>query len=865
MKHATLHPALRSLRRAAALLALAVPAAAQEGLSTDFGTDAGPAAQPPSAGGLPTVFLENRGQWEDGALFAARVGPVSVRLEPQAIALGTARRAQGETRFQITRLRFLGGSEEVVVEGEDPLPGRFHFLYGGVQPVHVSGYESVLYRGLYEGVDLRVREVDGELEYDLLLAPGADVEQVRIACEGVDGLQVTEGGGLLLHTACGDLRQSPPTTWCELPDGTRRALECRAVQLGENCFGFSLAERDPALPVVIDPGLGWATYLGGVARDVLAAVGIDPAGRPIVGGKTNSFDFPDTMGGSLSGFEDAVVACLDPSLSGPAQLVWATFLGGAQEDRILDLEVGQTGRIFAVGMTHSKNFPVTGGAYQGTYGKGTWDGFVVELAPDGSSVVYGSYMGGSQLDYAMALEIAEPRVLTLAGITKGNSFPTTSNAYRQNNYGARDYWFGRMDLDAPGFEYFSYMGTTGNEGFDLNTNSVGNRVIGVGSGPNGEIILAGITGTLGYPTTGNAWDTNLIGGLDMVLTSVDPTMGPAGLLYGTYFGGSSSDGPTSLLVDAQGVVTMGGYSYSADFPVTPGAYEETFTGTAGRNDATLTRFDPTAALPADQLIYATYLGGEGYESVMALDVTPSGAFVGGGFTGVVGLVANSFPVTCDPTFVSDQDTFLFVLSADGNGRSDLHFGVMCGGTGFESVWGLQVHSEWPLVVYAAGASNAIDFPTENAYDSTYGGGASDGIVAGGVVNNRRFCIGAPNSANPDGSHLCGVGSTSVADNAFSLVATGSVPNQPGLFFYGTLPNQVPLGNGVLCLGGQLFRLPPVFGDGAGTVNFPLDFTTLPAGGDIVGGSTWLFQWWYRDPTVGASFNFSSGLEVTFSN
>lgn len=125
-----------------------------------------------------------------------------------------------------------------------------------------------------------------------------------------------------------------------------------------------------------------------------------------------------------------------------------------------------------------------------------------------------------------------------------------------------------------------------------------------------------------------------------------------------------------------------------------------------------------------------------------------------------------------------------------------------------------------------------------------------------------YCVAAPNSVGP-GSLMSWSGSTDVTDDDFTLVATGAIPNQFGLFFYGPGQDQVPVGNGFICIGGGFFRLPAFQIDGAGQALFPVDFGNLPNGGEIANGTTMNFQFWYRDPMVGAGFNFSDGLNVEF--
>lgn len=135
---------------------------------------------------------------------------------------------------------------------------------------------------------------------------------------------------------------------------------------------------------------------------------------------------------------------------------------------------------------------------------------------------------------------------------------------------------------------------------------------------------------------------------------------------------------------------------------------------------------------------------------------------------------------------------------------------------------------------------------------------------GGCPTPTNYCVGAPNSAGP-GATMSWNGSQNVNDNSFTLFAAGCPSKQFGYFFYGSGQQQTAVGNGFLCVAGsQLFRLPVVKTDdfGLGVIN--VDFTNLPNNGDIFNGTTWNFQFGYRDNAGGgAGFNFTDGLSVTF--
>ena len=129
-----------------------------------------------------------------------------------------------------------------------------------------------------------------------------------------------------------------------------------------------------------------------------------------------------------------------------------------------------------------------------------------------------------------------------------------------------------------------------------------------------------------------------------------------------------------------------------------------------------------------------------------------------------------------------------------------------------------------------------------------------------------YCTTSPNSAG-SGAIISSTGSGSITDNNFGIAAAGLPPNQPGIFFYGNLQTSSPFGQGTLCVsgtGGVIRIKPSLVASFLGTANRNLDFTLPPfdaGAGMITAGSTWNFQYWYRDPGFG--FNLSNALSVTF--
>jgi hypothetical protein len=256
----------------------------------------------------------------------------------------------------------------------------------------VRGYGSVRYEGLYPGVELLVREGDSNLEYDLVLAPGADLSAVTVRVEGAEGgLRIEEEGTLVASTSLGNVRQPRPRAWEETSAGPR-PVECFYELLGPDRFRFRASGVEEGASLVIDPQLLYSTYLGGSGSDQAWGLALDSTGAAVVAGGTTSTNFPtqNAFQTSNGGSGDAFVTRL-PLSGGPPS--YSTYLGGSNIDYASALALDSTGAAVVVGVTWSTNFP-TQNAFQTTFGGGLFDAFVTRLPLSGGPPTYSTYLGG---------------------------------------------------------------------------------------------------------------------------------------------------------------------------------------------------------------------------------------------------------------------------------------------------------------------------------------------------------------------------------------------------------------------------------------------------------------------------------------
>jgi hypothetical protein len=336
-------------------------------------------------GQLPLTFEPNRGQTDSQVLFLARSQGATLFLTPTeaVLTLGPlagATPGREPARPTVVRLRLVGAHPVPEVVGQDPLPGQSHYFLGNDPKrwrTHIPHYARVKYAAVYPSVDLVFYGTPRALEYDFVLAPGADPGAITLDFAGVDRLALEPQGDLLLHTAGEVIRQRKPTIYQEV-DGVRQTIAGGYVLKNHGQVGFQVAAYDASRPLVIDPVLSYSTYLGGLGSDFANDITVDSAGNTYVTGETASVNFPTAspVQAAPGGGTDAFVTKLNPAGSA---LVYSTYLGGSLDDSASSMAVDSAGSAYVTGSTGSTDFPTTTGAFDQT-ANGSDDGFVAKVA-----------------------------------------------------------------------------------------------------------------------------------------------------------------------------------------------------------------------------------------------------------------------------------------------------------------------------------------------------------------------------------------------------------------------------------------------------------------------------------------------------
>ncbi len=317
-------------------------------------------------------------------------------------------------------LHLVNGNGQPQIAAGSQLPGHSNYFIGNDRSQwhsNVAQFARVSYRDVYPGVDMAFYGVQKQLEFDLIVAPGASVAPVRLGVSGAKRIATDDSGNLVLASSAGDVLLHKPVAY-QQKAGTRQPVDARFVLRAHNQVGFELGNYDRSRELVIDPSVSYATYLGGTAEDDGVAIAVDGSGNAYVTGQTKSTDFPIKNGlhGTNAGGFDVFVTELSPTGS----LVYSTYIGGTSDDSGNAIAVDGSGDAFVAGGTGSSDFP-TQGAFQSTFG-GVLDAFVLELNPTGSALTYSTFLGGSGSDVATGIALDSAGSAYIVGGTFSTDF-----------------------------------------------------------------------------------------------------------------------------------------------------------------------------------------------------------------------------------------------------------------------------------------------------------------------------------------------------------------------------------------------------------------------------------------------------------
>jgi hypothetical protein len=630
-------------------------------------------------GGLPLSFEVNRGQTDDRFKFLSRGDGYTLYLDGNGAEFRFSRRRSATgggslanpatsklKRIAISPMKdeicmtLAGANAEAPISGAEELLGKVNYFLGNDPSQwrsNIPTYGKVRYSGVYDGVDLVFYGNQRRLEYDFVVAPKADAEAIRVVFSGQRRLELTAKGDLILRGRVGTASFRKPLIYQER-NGERVPVGGGFRLLAGDAVGFRIGRYDRTRPLIVDPILVYATYLGGsdgenfsganeydqpTGGDQINAVAADSSGNVYVAGQTDSTDFPVTSGayqGANKGAKlFAPTAFVSKLNAAGTALIYSTYFGGSGiqsatvgigGDSANALAIDASGNVYLAGATYSTDFPVSSGAYQSKNPNAASQGpaaFLAKLNATGSSLVYSSYLGGGAFDVANGIAVDVEGKAYVAGVTQSKGFPVTAGAVQTELKGASTGFVSKFNAAGTGLAYSTYLGGSGGDA----ANALAVDIVG-------SAYITGSTSSSDFPTTPGAFEKKYatVGLTNAFVAKLNPE--GTVLVYSTYLGGggfasgsgnagfdligaSIGDVGSAIAVDGDGNAYIAGSTASYNFPVTAGAFQTTDCITninpqgQGTGDAVCQRAFVTKLNPAGGgLVYSTYLGGSGVEA-----------------------------------------------------------------------------------------------------------------------------------------------------------------------------------------------------------------------------------------------------------
>jgi hypothetical protein len=622
-------------------------------------------------------FEENKGQFASEIRFQAHVQEAQIRFLEDASSFALVREVESANHqpFEppkyenyhwmnereadhealVWNLRFVRTQSNHRVTARHPIAGQVNYFLGQDPSKWTRGvkrYQELWYENLFPQVDLRYYgNADHKLKYDFIVKPGGQASSIHLQMDGIQSFQINEAGELVMTTEWGEIVDASPYAY-QFIDGQEVEVPVQYQVQDELTFGFAvLGGYNPELPLIIDPiTLNWASFLhSSSSDDYLMATVLDEDGYVYVSGYTKSLTFPVTPGiyqNTYGGGIDNFVAKMTPM---GTSLVYATYLGGADWELAYGVGIDANNNAYVAGFARSSDYPTTAGSLMPVSGGGLVEGFVSCLNATGDSLIYSTYLGGSDRDYIYDLRVDPAGSAYVTGYSLSADFPTTGTAYQTSQAGNGDAFAVKLNPAGTALEYGTLLGGSSYD--------IGN---GLALRPNGELYVVGNTGSTNFPTSMGAPQTSLnhTPGLmaeDAFITRISAD--GSTLKYGTYLGGGDSDGAYCIAVNGNGEAFISGVTYSSNFPTTvtafmgSGAYQ-------GNGDGFVVRLDSSGTNWA----YSTYLGGTDIDFGKAIAVNSSNEVI------LLGASRSAnFPV--DPgsaAYTNMYDLFVSMLSADGS-------------------------------------------------------------------------------------------------------------------------------------------------------------------------------------------------------
>jgi hypothetical protein len=670
-------------------------------------------------GALPLAFEANQGQTapevrylahgQSYQLFLSSQEAVLTLRQPATAAVRSTKgtvpvaarmrqKSNAAVKTSVLRMHFDGANPAAEIAATKQLPGKTNYFIGNDPNkwhTDVPSYEAVRYQGIYPGVDMLFYGREQRLEYDFIVAPGADPNSIALSINGARKLVLNKQGDVLMSVAGGKVALQKPVIYQEV-NGQRREIAGNYTLASNHQIRFAVADYDHNQPLTIDPVLNYSTYVGGEAFDNANGIALDSAGNAYIAGDTTSIHFPQMNAEAGTPGDIALGTVFVSELNpGGTALLYSTYIGGSGNGSFgegadaIALDTASPADIYITGFTGSPDFPVstTVPPSQGTAPVSAANGgaaFITKLAPSASGIAqlaYSSYLGGSVFDEGHGVAVDATGNAYIAGETISPDYPTMGTQISAPlTSAAGNAFLTEINTTTTGaLLYSTYLGGTGP---GSNYLGFGDIAYGVTIDATSDAYVVGGTTSTDFPTAGTAIAGSAACGANPSATAfisvINTTAGTLG--YSHCLGGNTAEVAfgVSLGTGVPAVVTkvayITGQTESSNFPQTAGAIP------APANVSQGVVFVSLVNTLTGTLQYSTFFGGTASDSGNSITSDSAGnAYV----TGQTG--SSDFPITQGALQEARNNpngtAFVSKISPNGQGLADLVYSTYFGGSG----------------------------------------------------------------------------------------------------------------------------------------------------------------------------------------
>lgn len=660
-----------------------------------------------------SAFIENKGQFLNqnnvpnyDVKFLLHTPGINVQLRKTGFSYDMCHHDTAKNLYSFNRVdvEFESANPQCEIIPQDKENSYLNYFTTGVSndgEMYVNTYRKVLYKNIYPGIDIlfyaEVKDLVTKFKYDLILAPGSDLNQVKFRYNGMNKLSLAEGK-LIMALPLGPLSEEIPKSYYSKSGNVAKA----SFVLEDNLVSYSIENRSTDQELIIDPvpDRAWSTYYGGASaeyvRNVVAAK--KSAGVFAIGFSTSS-DKIATSGSYQStyiGGEDCYIAKFNED--GVRQ--WATYFGGSNNDRAYCITVDPSDYLYISGESTSSNLPTTSGVFQPTHSGSSNDAFIAKFDPNGRRV-WCTFYGGNGIDEAYRISLSRSFHLYVGGKTGSSNVIATAGAHQTTYNGSEDGFLLKMDTSGRRI-WGTYYGGTRQD-----------YVVGISveNDPLSDFFVYGLSFSSTNIASIGAYRTSLAGSSDVYLSYFDSS---GKRKWATYFGGTGEDYANGMVCDSFSNAYIYGYTKSTTDIATSGAYQ---TVLSGSQDCFLAKFNRNGVRT-----WGTYFGGSGIESVYQADVYLRGYIVLAGNTTSTTQISTSN--VWQGSLAGGEDGFMAKFSASDGRRI---WGTYFGSSATDRIYAISLVKNF---IYIGGITmSSGGMTSSSAHQTTFGGGGSDGFIA----------------------------------------------------------------------------------------------------------------------------------------